>query len=231
MKKSRKHFLLVLILIALLLIVIGLVFIVKRYPGLLTVFTDQEKTRAFINQYGVRAPFILIGLQILQIVFAPIPGHLLGFAAGFVFGAVKGTMLCLVGIVVGASITFWIARIFGRRLLLTFVSHEKMHRFDNYIIHKGPFVIFVLLLMPFSPIGDIIYYFSGLTAMPFLVYLIMVIIARIPNNFVNNLIGAKAFTFTSREWIIFIVILTVLAFIFCLNRKKIENTIEKLVKY
>lgn len=212
-------------------VIIGFILLFRRYPDISRFFTDQTKIRSYITNYGVKAPFILIGLQVFQIVFAPIPGHILGFAAGYLFGALNGTLYCLAGIFIGASIAFWIGRLFGRRLLQTFINPDKMHHFDNYVIHKGPFVIFVLLLLPFSPLGDIIYFLSGLTAIPFLIYILIVLIARIPNNFINNLIGAKAFTFTVREWIIFAVVLAVLAFIFYLNRKRIENLIHKLVKY
>jgi len=208
-----------------------LVFLFLKYPNLLTVFTEQSKTREFVAQYGIRAPFILIGLQILQIIFAPIPGHLIGFVAGYLFGSFKGTLFCLLGIFVGASITFWIGRIFGRRLLKLFISQPNIRRFDNYVVRKGPFIIFVLLLIPFSPLGDILYYLSGLTAIPFLVYIIMVLIARLPNSYVNNLIGAKAFSFTAREWIIFLIILVIFALVFYFNRKKIENLILRFVHY
>jgi len=230
-KEKRKYSQLVILAVLLLAIIIGFIVLLRCYPNLLEFFTDQAKIREYIMQYGVRAPFILIGLQVFQIIFAPIPGHLIGFAAGYLFGAFKGTLLCLAGIFIGASIAFWIGRLFGRRLLQTFVNPQKMHHFDNYVINKGPFVIFVLLLLPFSPLGDILYYLSGLTAIPFLIYILIVLIARVPNNFINNLIGAKAFTFTAREWIIFAVVLAVLAFIFHLNRKRIENIIHKLVKY
>ncbi len=207
-----------------------LVFLFLKYPNLLTVFTEQTKIREFVAQYGVRAPFILIGLQILQIIFAPIPGHLIGFVAGYLFGAIKGTTFCLIGIVIGASITFWIGRIFGRGLLKLFISPKSMKKFDDYVVRKGPFIIFVLLLVPFSPLGDILYYLSGLTAIPFLIYIIMVLIARLPNSFVNNLIGAKAFSFTAREWVIFLIILIFFALVFYLNRKHIERIILRFAK-
>jgi len=208
-----------------------LIFLYLKYPNLLTIFTEQNKTREFIVQHGVRAPFILIGLQVFQIIFAPIPGHFIGFAAGYLFGAFKGTVYCLLGILIGASITFWLGRIFGRGLLKLFIPEESMQKFDNYVVRKGPFIVFILLLIPFSPLGDIFYYLSGLTAIPFLIYILMVLIARLPNSYVNNLIGAKALTFSAREWVIFLSVLLVLGLIFYFNRKKIEGLILRFVKF
>jgi uncharacterized membrane protein YdjX (TVP38/TMEM64 family) len=207
-----------------------LIFLFRRFPNLWAIFADQQKIRAFISGYGVRAPMILVGLQVLQIIFAPIPGHLIAFTSGYLFGAINGTLLSILGIAIGGTIAFWIARFFGRRVLLTFISSDKMHKFDDYILHKGPFIIFILLLIPFSPLGDVIYYLSGLTPLPFLVFFIMVIIARLPGNIVSNLIGAKAFTFTGRDWLIFLGIIIVFALVFYFYRKHIEKIILRFVE-
>lgn len=230
LKAKKKLLAFIYISIFILVVILIIIFLFKRYPILLTFFTDQPKIRYFVTQSGALAPFVLIGLQVLQIIFAPIPGHIIGFVAGYLFGAIQGTTFCLIGIFIGASITFGISRIFGRRLLKLFISQENMQRFDNYIVRKGPFIIFVLLLIPFSPLGDIIYYLSGLTPIPFFIYIIMVLMARLPNSFVNNLIGAKAFTFTAFQWIIFILILVILVLLFYLSRKRIENIISRFVK-
>ncbi len=229
--RNRAKFLSIAYLILFITIIILIFFyLFAKYPILLTIFTDQPKIRDFISQFGIKAPFILIGLQVLQIIFAPIPGHLIGFIAGYLFGVLKGTTYCLIGIFIGASITFGIARILGRRLLKIFISKENMEKFDSYVVRKGPFVIFTLLLIPFSPLGDIVYYLSGLTAIPYFVYVLLVLIARLPNNLINNLIGAKAVSFTIKEWIIFLIAIIILAGIFYINRKAIERLILRYVK-
>lgn len=228
---NRAKFLGVTYLLLFIAIIILITFyLFAKYPILLTIFTDQPKIRDFISQFGIKAPFILIGLQILQIIFAPIPGHLIGFVAGYLFGVLRGTICCLLGILGGASITFGVARIFGRRLLKLFIAQENMEKFDRYVVRKGPFVIFTLLLIPFSPLGDILYYLSGLTAIPYLVYIVLVLIARLPNILINNLIGAKAFTFTLKEWIIFLLLLFIFAAIFYWQRNNIERIILKQIK-
>jgi uncharacterized membrane protein YdjX (TVP38/TMEM64 family) len=211
-------------------IVLAIVFIFKRYPNLLAIFLDQQKIRNFVTSYGVRAPIILIGLQVLQIIFAPIPGHIIGFVGGYLFGAWRGILYCMTGVIIGATLTFWIGRIFGRGLLQLFISHENMNRFDRYVITKGPFIIFVLLLLPITPLGDILFYLSGLTAMPFFIFLIMAVIARTPSNVINNLIGAKASTFSAHEWVIFVIVIAVFILLFYLNRNRIEKIILRFVK-
>jgi uncharacterized membrane protein YdjX (TVP38/TMEM64 family) len=212
-------------------LVIGLLVLLffRRYPELPSIITDPRKVRAFIAQFGMRAPTIFITLQIMQIIVAPMPGYVIELVAGYIFGAVKGTILCNLGVLIGSTIAFWVGRIFGRNLLLIFISPDKMHKFDGYVVHKGPFIIFLLLL--FSPLGDITYYLSGLTPIPYFIYLAMVFIARLPMNIAYNLVGSKAFSLSIREWAILIGIMSVLAALFYLNRKRIEHIIERFAKY
>ncbi|AMP20546.1 hypothetical protein AZF37_04605 [endosymbiont 'TC1' of Trimyema compressum] len=55
----------------------------------------------------------MVGLQALQIVVAFIPGEITQIAAGYLFGTVQGSLISLVGLFIGAAITFYIARILG----------------------------------------------------------------------------------------------------------------------
>jgi len=210
--------------------ILGLIFLYQKFPNLWETLSDQQKIRSFISGYGVRAPLILVGLQVLQIIFAPLPGHFIAFSSGYLLGVVKGTLLSLLGITIGCTLTFWISRFFGRQTLLNFISNDKMSKFDEYILHKGPFILFVLLLIPFSPLGDVIYYLAGLTPIPFFVFLLMVIIARLPSNIINNLIGAKAVTFTKQDWLVFLAIIIIFASLFYLFRRQIERLILRFVK-
>lgn len=211
-------------------VILVFVFLFHRYPNLIKIFLDQQKIRAFVVSHGTRAPIILIALQVLQIIVAPIPGHIIGFVGGYLFGAWRGILYCMLGVVIGATLTFWIGRIFGRGLLQLFISRENMNRFDRYVLMKGPFIIFVLLLIPVTPLGDILFYLSGLTAMPFFIFLIIAVIARTPSNVINNLIGAKAATFNLQQWIIFIIVIAVFILLFYLNRQRIEKIILRFVK-
>jgi uncharacterized membrane protein YdjX (TVP38/TMEM64 family) len=203
-------------------------FVFRKYPELPKIFIDSQKVRAFISQFGMRAPIIFISMQVFQIIFAPIPGYVIELVSGYIFGAVKGTIFCISGVLIGSTIAFWVGRIFGRNLLQIFVPKDKMHKFDEYIVHKGPFIIFLLLL--FTPLGDITYYLSGLTPIPYLIYILMVFIARLPMNIVYNVVGSKAFSLSTQEWIILIVILGILALLFYLNRKRIEKLMLRFAK-
>lgn len=52
------------------------------------------------------APFIFVLLQASQIVLAPIPGQLIAFVGGYLFGVVQGTIYSLIGAVLGRQSYF-----------------------------------------------------------------------------------------------------------------------------
>ena len=55
---------------------------------------EPEKFRAWIDRCGAWGQVVFVGLVILQIVVAFIPGEPLEIAAGYAFGALEGTILC-----------------------------------------------------------------------------------------------------------------------------------------
>ncbi len=54
------------------------------------IFTDREKIKALVASFGAAAPAAFILVQILQVIFAPVPGEATGFIGGYLFGAAKG---------------------------------------------------------------------------------------------------------------------------------------------
>jgi uncharacterized membrane protein YdjX (TVP38/TMEM64 family) len=61
-----------------------------KLAGFNDLFCDRQWVRQVLNSSGWAAPFILVGLQIGQVLFAPIPGDVTGFWGGYMFGAWEG---------------------------------------------------------------------------------------------------------------------------------------------
>ena len=55
--------------------------------------TDREKSKAFISSFGIGAPVIFILFQILQVLFAPVPGEASGFIGGLYIWNFSGISL------------------------------------------------------------------------------------------------------------------------------------------
>lgn len=151
-------------------------------------FSSQEKLESVIADAGALGPLLLIVLQFLQTLIAPLPGGVVSFAAGYLFGTVLGTVYTMIGLVLGFTLIFVLARKFGRPFVERFVSKKNLDKFDYLVEDKGVFIIFLIFLMPFFP-DDLLCYIVGLTKIPLKTLIIVTFLARIPVNMVFAFAG------------------------------------------
>ncbi len=129
--------------------------------GLAEYFTNRQLLAHFITQHRTNAVFIFIGLQILQVVAAPVPGEVTGFVGGMIFGMAGGIVYSTIGLTIGSWIAFTLARLAGRPLVEKIVNPETIRRYDYVMKHKGIFLALLMFLVPGFP-QDILCYVLGL---------------------------------------------------------------------
>lgn len=141
---------------------------------------NKESFRAWINAQGFLKYFIMVGLMVLQIIIAIIPGGPIEVAAGFAFGTWMGTFVCMIGAVLGSALVFWLARRYGIKLVRIFVPREKMNSI-KLLRQKGKLnlVLFIVFIVPGMP-KDILTYMAGLTPIRMSDFLIITGVARFP---------------------------------------------------
>lgn len=129
--------------------------------GFIDYFTNKTRLLNFINDHRAYAALIFIGLQMLQVVAAPVPGEMTGFVGGMLFGATAGIFYSTIGLALGSWIAFMLARLAGRPLVEMVVRAETIKRYDYVMKHKGLFLAFLMFLIPGFP-KDILCYLLGL---------------------------------------------------------------------
>ncbi|MCI8513168.1 MAG: TVP38/TMEM64 family protein [Lachnospiraceae bacterium] len=158
---------------------------------MLAFVSEPEKFRLWVENHGVRGRIAFVGMMVLQIVIAVIPGEPLEIGAGYAFGIWEGTALCLIGIVIGSAAIFLFVRAFGVKVVEIFFPEEKIRsvRFlqDTQKLNVLTFFIF---LIPGTP-KDLLSYVVGLTKMNFLTWLFISGVARIP-SVITSTIGGDA---------------------------------------
>lgn len=185
-QRRRKCFgILSLLIFAIVLILLTVFFtkILAPYLG------STEELRSFLNGFGWKGYLILIGLQCLQVVIAFIPGEIIELGAGYAYGAVRGTLLCLAGVAVSSALIFLLVKKVGITLVETFMPREKIQqlRFINSE-SKLKRAVFFLFLIPGTP-KDLLTYFVGLTDLKTSEFLIISLIARIPSIISSAICG------------------------------------------
>jgi uncharacterized membrane protein YdjX (TVP38/TMEM64 family) len=162
--------------------VFGVVIAVMLYLlfplGMVQYLTDKQRLLAVIKEHRAYAAFIFIGLQVLQVVAAPVPGEVTGFVGGLFFGPFWGVLLSTIGLTLGSWLAFVLARFAGRPLVETFVNPETIRRYDYVMKHKGMFLAFLMFLIPGFP-KDLLCYLLGLGHMRQRDFLIVSTIGRL----------------------------------------------------
>ena len=168
-----------------------------------TVFNNREQIKTFVNSFGAGAPVVFITIQILQVLFAPVPGETSGFIGGFLFGTLKGFLFSSIGLTVGSCINFYIGRFLGERYIRKIIPSDYLIRFDAFVKRKGAAVIFILFVIPGFP-KDYLCLFLCLSTLLFKVFLIIVTIGRMPGTFLLSLQGAYLF---EQNYVVFALII------------------------
>lgn len=163
--------------------------------------SDPEKFRALVDAHGIGGRLIYIGMVVLQITVALIPGEPLEIAAGYAFGTLEGTILCLVATGLGSSLVILLVRRFGTRLCEVFFTREKLSKLRFLQASPKRTAIFALIFMlPGTP-KDLLCYYAGLTDIKLSTLLIICSVGRIPSVLTSTLggdaLGTKSYIFAA----------------------------------
>jgi uncharacterized membrane protein YdjX (TVP38/TMEM64 family) len=157
--------------------------------GWLGLFTDLHRLIQFTEKYRTYAVCIFIGLQALQVVVAPIPGEVTGFAGGIIFGTFWGIVYSTIGLTLGSWIAFALAKAVGRPLVESVVSPETIQKYDYVMKHKGLLLALLLFIIPGFP-KDYLCYLLGLGHMGHGAFLIVTVLGRLLGTALLTLGGA-----------------------------------------
>jgi uncharacterized membrane protein YdjX (TVP38/TMEM64 family) len=95
-----------------------------------------DAVKAFFLGLGVAAPLLFIGLQASQVVIIPVPGQVIGFVAGYVFGWKLGAVYAIAGLTCGSLIAFTLSRRFGRPFVESLKGAEAIKDFEALLFNQ-----------------------------------------------------------------------------------------------
>ncbi|MEE8524043.1 MAG: VTT domain-containing protein, partial [Thermoanaerobaculia bacterium] len=101
-------------------VVLAVVLAERRYQ--LSAYLSGERINAWLMAAGPLAPLVFIMVMALAVVVSPIPSLPLDVLAGKVFGPLPATLYAALGALLGAVISFQIARVLGRDVLTRFLK-------------------------------------------------------------------------------------------------------------
>lgn len=160
-------------------------------PGLLAWLADARAVRAFVSDHAFVSRLAMLGINIVQVLLAFLPGEPVELASGYAFGFWEGTALCLVASGLATSAIYWATRRWGWKLVGLFFDRSLYDRFSWLKSAKRlELIMLIVFLIPGTP-KDFLTYFAGLTNMRFLPVVLIATFGRIP-SIVTSTIAASA---------------------------------------
>jgi uncharacterized membrane protein YdjX (TVP38/TMEM64 family) len=153
--------------------------------------SDPAWLRATIAATGPLAPAVFVAVQTLQVVVAPVPGQVLGFVGGYLFGTAAGAVYSLLGVTLGSAVVFVLARRFGRPYVERAVDADALARFDGFVAEHGRAGLFVAFLLPTFP-DDLLCVLAGLSEIRLRTLVALVVVGRAPSFLAVAAAGGSA---------------------------------------
>ena len=211
----------------LLVVLIGLGFgILWLGPQLWPLLQDEQALEAWVDSLGWWGPIVLVTINAAQIVIAPIPGYVLQIAAGFLYGPVWGGVWGSLGLLLGSSLAFGLARLYGRPVAEQLVGASRLTRWEQVTRSENTLAWFVLLT---APTGDLPYFLAGLSRVSYIKILAITLVIRVPSTFVVAAAGAGVMLLTWWQLTLIFIGLTLLLVLFLRYQTQLLGWIDRQV--
>lgn len=173
----------------LVLLLVGLTVVLFPYVQRLAEPQTQARVEAWVQHAGIWGWLAVLGVQVLQVVVAFIPGEPIELIAGALYGAWGGLALCLCGTMLASTVIFLISKKLGKSILDILFGADKVKEWKwLYDSQRMELVTFLLFLIPGTP-KDMLTYVVGVTDMTVGKFLLLSSFARIPSVITSTMMG------------------------------------------
>lgn len=185
---------------------------------------NYDELKLFLKSKGKLALFIILFLQIFQVIIAFIPSDIINITSGYILGAPLGFFISYLGLIIGTILAFYISRFFGKTIVTKLVKKETLNNISSKVDSSLSIPnIFLLSIIPFMP-RDVLVYALGLTDINPKKFLFPYCIARIPLILLLNFTGNTLFY--NDEYIFYFFIISLIILILYNGFKPTNNTKE-----
>lgn len=150
---------------------------------------DRAQVERWVADAGAWGPLLLLLVQVLQIVVAPLPGTLVPLLAGLLYGPWVGPLVAGGGAVLGSAAAYAIGAYAGRPVAARLVGDRPLDRAHELIGGKRWIALVPLFLVPFSP-SDALCLVAGMIRLEWNRFLLAVVLGRFPKDAALALAGA-----------------------------------------
>ena len=125
---------------------------------------DNDRISKWVSQFGFWGPFVILLLMIIQMFLFVIPSALIMIVCVLAYGPIWGSLLSLVGILIAASLAYWIAIYVGSSSIESLIGPKSAKKLSNYVNNYGFWAVIVARISPVLS-NDGISFVAGLVKM------------------------------------------------------------------
>lgn len=199
------------------------------WPYLSEVFEPGGIDRVIndVRDAGSVGFLILLGLQLLQVIVAFIPGEAVQIAAGLLYGPWLGFLIIFIGCVISSTFIFLLVHKLGAPFVQSMVPAKYMKKFRMFeLTGKLNIVVFALFLIPGLP-KDVFTYLVPLTDMNLRTFIGLSSVGRIPGILVSTYAADGLINGRITESVIIFVVAAIIAILGIVFQKRIMGLIER----
>ncbi len=212
-------------LLTLFLFVASAIFFIFWFPP------HQAEITRFTVEHPVLAPVMIILWRIVGVVIPPISGGVLSFALIPVIGWFPSFLYSTVGLLIGASVAFYLARFYREPLVKRFVPLQELQEWEGKLTGTKELWTFVLIRLTTGPVMDFISYLAGLSKLSFRKFFFATLLSLLPSAvsyYAGEAVYAKLADESPYLGIGFFVLLGILFFVY--QKKIMSHRKKKLEK-
>lgn len=145
--------------------------------GFFQAASSLEGVRAYIAHFSPYSYLCFFLVQMLSVIFAPIPSNVIAAAGGLLFGTLPAFLVTFSAVVSGSLLTFSLARALGRDFADRLVSRKLSEKYQSILQDKASTFLVLAFLFPFFP-DDMLCILAGLTSLSFRHFALIVLLTR-----------------------------------------------------
>lgn len=196
-------------------------------PEYKEIVSSVENFDAFLDRHQSQSIIIYMLCQTIQVVVTVIPGQVIQLSGGYAFALPLALLLSVAGIILGSTISFYIARILGRRAVDVIFGRDRTERYNQvFNTKKGFEVMFLLYLIPGLP-KDVLPYFAGVSNMRYLPFMFLSLTGRLPAMMCSLVFGRMLRTRSYYAAVVLGVAIAVILLICFIKRRQISQKINE----
>lgn len=151
----------------------------------------REQFKNWIDGLGFGGWLVTLGIQLLQIFVALIPGEPVELVIGYVWGPWLGMLTCLIGIFIGTATIYFLVRKLGMKFVKKVVGTDDLTKY-KFLSNKNKveITVFILFFIPGTP-KDALTYIAPFAPIHPVKYLLIATFARIPSIITSTILGGS----------------------------------------